>query len=93
MAKLTPEDRAKIVELYNSGMTQQQIADQYSVSRSAISLILIKARVETRPGNESSLDEDDIRQISEMYNRGMTQQQIADQYSAGQSTIFKILKK
>lgn len=52
--KITTAQVVEILKLYNSGLTQQQIADKYKVGRTTISYILKKERSTTIPNGSTS---------------------------------------
>ena len=70
--KINIDEHNKIINMYNSGMSIQKIADKYLVSSSVIRNILIKYNVETRDnshkGRKYTLDENYFDRV-DSYNK------------------------
>ena len=48
LRKIPKSDHKKVIDLYNSGKTQQEIADKYNISRSYVSRIETKSLLKLR---------------------------------------------
>lgn len=87
--KIPEQEHANIIEMYNSGMTQFQIADKYNVGNTAISYILSKYNI-PRPTKPTVFDvhKDDM---CKMYEDGCSTQEIADFYHTQRESVRKKL--
>ena len=90
--KISENEYNKIVDLYNDGMTQPEIAILYNCSASSISSILKQMRVTTRLGGSQNTHEHVLQWI-EMYQDGYLLQDIAAKYDTTYATVSKLLKK
>lgn len=81
-----------IVNLYQQGMTQPEIAKIYGCCASTISSILIKMNVETRSGG-SRITKEDISKMCEMYRSGALLKDIARHFNINITTVSKNLNK
>lgn len=81
-----------IVNLYNSKLTQVEIANLYNCSISLISYILNQKEIDTRLGGSLNTYED-ICEWKEMYNNGMQIKDISKKYGVSNVTISRLLKK
>lgn len=92
VAKIQKEEYMKIVELYNQGMTQPEIAQIYGCSTSAVSSVMKKMNVEGRAGGSKNT-QDEVLKMCEMYQRGALLKDIANTFGTTRATVSKLIKK
>ena len=107
MSKLTAEQVLNIRRLYKDGLTQYQLADQFSVSQGAISDIIIGKKWKHLHGNyspdhvgrwlgedhyASKLTENDVLNIRRFYSEGISQAKLAAQFGVCQPNISDIVR-
>lgn len=92
VAKVKQEEYSKVVDLYNKGMTQPEIAQIYNCSVSTISSILRVMNVETRLGGSKNT-KDKVWRMYEMYKNGMLLREVADVFGTTRSTVSRLFKK
>ena len=80
-----------IVELYNNGKSQPEIAKIYNCSKSLISFILKQNGVKTRLGGSLNTN-DDVEKWVRMYKDGMMIKDIAQEYGVSSITVSRALK-
>lgn len=97
---LSREDVVEICELLNNNLTQQEIADRFCVSRTTIHSIrrgrtwsyvsegILKER---NSPCRKILTEENVFEICEFLNNGLTQQEIADRFGVSRGLIYDIL--
>lgn len=91
--KLIQEDEySNIVDMYKSGLSQQQIADIYGVTRAPIKRILKLCGISKKDKPARFLD-DEMQDIIERYNNGMSTYEISKLYSTSDETIRCWLEK
>lgn len=90
--KVKKEEYEKIVDLYNKGMTQPEIAKMYDCAATTISGILKRMNVETRLGGSKNT-KDTVVKMREMYVNGKLLREIADEFNTTSATVSKLLKK
>ena len=95
-SKLDPE---KIKEMYLSGMTQAQIAEQFGVTTQTISVNLKKLNVPTKPGRKRKnppkppdMSDDAIKDLVEKKKRKSNAPQVIDESSIAPSEISSMLR-
>lgn len=74
---ITPEEKLKIVDLYSSGMSVNEIAIQYDRSKSAVAKIVKNAGLSTK---EPVVKPEWKPEIIEMYRNGATPLEIAQKF-------------
>lgn len=87
--KLSPIQQKKIIELYEKGLTTEQIAKKYKVRRRTISTVLKENNIQTR--TSSKLTSEDREHILNLYKKGATITQISLEMQTSYSYISKIL--
>lgn len=87
--RLSEDKKYKIVEMYNTGLSQTEVAKQLKVSEIAVNLILHERGV-LRTRRLTKKDED---RIVELYTNGLSITKISDELGFSQRTINKIFKK
>jgi transposase len=92
VAKVKPEEFSKVVDLYNNGMSQPDIAKIYDCGATTISNVLRKMNVETRLGGSKNT-QDKVAQMCEMYKSGKLLKEIADEFRTTRVTVSKLIKK
>lgn len=91
-AKIKPEEFSKVVDLYNNGMSQPDIAKIYGCGATTISNVLRKMNVKTRLGGSNNT-QDKITQMCEMYKSGKLLEEIADELQTTRATVSRLIKK
>lgn len=89
-SKIQESEYKSIIDLYKSGLSQQKIADIYSVSHSVIGNILKKNGVAC---TNIKIKEDEYNNVTQLYLDGFSLSEIADKYNVCQVTIMKILER
>jgi transposase-like protein/Mor family transcriptional regulator len=90
----TDEQKLLIIEDYNSGMSQKDVAEKYNCCQTRIFKILKENNVSTRTrGNKNMFTDEQKLLIIEDYKSGMSQTDVAKKYGISHITIFKILKE
>ena len=82
-----------IIDLYNNGMRQVDIAKRYGVDQSTISYILRKCGISGVSRKSRKIQENEYAKIIELYKSGLLQKEIASMYNVGQCCISSILIK
>lgn len=88
--KILDGDYEKIVDMYNSGMTQQEIADVYSCSKHTIHMFMKRMNVDVRP---NGFTEEDAENMYVMYQDGMSMDDIAKKFNSCRHTVGRVLKR
>jgi len=87
---------SEVKDLYLSGMTQQEIADQLGVSVTTVHHSLKRSAIKSRPPasyKTSFLTEGDYSDMAAMYNEGYSVGSIADQYSVSYPVAHRIISE
>ena len=87
--KLTDVERAAILAEHGRGKTQAQIADQFFVNQSSISLILRAHGIHSKALKSRRADH---QRICEQYSQGMPMYQIAREHGIDARSVSRILK-
>ena len=94
------ERNSEIIRLWNSGMSQIQIAEKFHISQGRISIVLKQAReneIEVRKANTGRKNVEDIEkleaEIVELWNSGMPRKEISDKIHVSNRTIANALEK
>lgn len=90
LRKVPKNDYKKVVEMYNGGMSQHEIAANYNCSMNAISGILKKMNVAIRPNGTTR---ERAEEMYELYKSGMRMPEIAKIYNMDRHTIGKVFKR
>jgi intein-encoded DNA endonuclease-like protein len=89
VSKFSEKEIDKIINLYNSGLLQKEIASIFGVSKSSIGRCLRNNGITSK----IVLSDDDISHIVEMYKNGNNIEYIASRYNIGDRRVTKILKE
>ena len=89
----TIEEAQRMMDDYKAGVPLKEIGRRFNISESSVYHIL-KRRcfIFTRNGNRK-IEEGDLENISELYKKGLSTQQIAEKYGVTKSRIGYWLKK
>lgn len=90
-SKISEDKYDVIVELYNGGMLQREIAEKFNVSRATIERILHKCE-EYKPRILTWTDEDKTK-ICDLYLSGMSTVKIGDMFHCDHKPIARILEE
>lgn len=90
--KINQEEYDNIVNLYKRGLTQQQIADKYNVSKDTIKEIFKKKNI-SKKDKPDLFSIEDMNSIITLYNGGKTTQEIGMMYNVADETIRRWLDK
>lgn len=88
--KILDSDYEKIVDMYNNGMTQQEIANIYNCSKHSVHMFMKRMNINVRP---NGFTEDEARIMYEMYQKNMTMEDIAEKFNSCRHTIGRTLKR
>lgn len=88
--KILDSDYEKIVDMYNSGMTQQEIADVYNCSKHSVHMFMKRMNISVRPNGFTKYD---AKEMYSMYQNGMSMDSIAEHFDSCRHTIGRTLKK
>lgn len=89
--KISEDKYGEIVELYNSGLLQREIAEKYNVSRAAIERVLHKC--EDYKPRILMFTDDDKAKICDLYLSGVSTVQIGKIFNCGNKPIARILEQ
>lgn len=87
--KFTQEEVQKIIDLYNSGLLQREIADVCNTSKSSVARCLRKHGITSKV----VLSLDDIDKILLLYKNNTSIADIANKYCIGRKRVSDILKE
>lgn len=88
--KILDSEYEKIVDMYNSGMTQKEIANVYNCSSHAVHMFMKRMNISVRP---NGFTEDDAKVMYSMYQNGMSMDNIAENFNSCRHTIGRTLKR
>ena len=88
----TKEEKQKIIELYISGLGSDTIGKQFGVGGEAILKILKKNGIARRPIERKKILKSDEPKIIELYQGGMSANEIAEKYNVQHTLILRYLK-
>ena len=88
-SKFSAQEVNEIINLYNSGLLQKDIASIFNTSKSSIGRCLRNNGITSKV----VLSNDDINGIIDMYNDGNTIACIANKYNVGDQRVSDILKE
>lgn len=88
--KLIEVDVDELLELYESGLSLMQIANQLGVSETLVYRRLKDQPLYNARKTESQIDN---KMLLDLYNSGLTTQQVADKLGIGRSTAIKHLQR
>jgi uncharacterized protein (DUF433 family) len=90
---LTTEDKAQIIELYQSGLGSDTIAKQFDIHPNSILKVLKREGVDRRPIVRKKIQVTDEAKIVEMYQQGMSAPEIAEHFGVVHTLILRYLEK
>jgi transposase-like protein len=90
---LTAENKAQIIELYQSGLGSDTIAKQFDIHPNSVLKVLKREGIDRRPIVRKKIQVADEAKIVEMYQQGMSAQEIANQFDVQQTLILRYLEK
>lgn len=88
--RLTDRDVEEILAGYRGGLTTRELADQYSLGKTAIQRLLLDADV---PMRKQPLTGDDVALAAELYHSGLSLAAVAEQLETHPSTIWRTLTR
>ena len=83
---------AKIVEMYQSGMTYDEIAEQENINRTTVYQVIRRINAGDSGGRRLANAERDAK-IIEMYKNGMVCREIAERMDLTHATVYQIVRK
>lgn len=89
---ITEEDRRRMVEFYEAGSTQVELASLFGVSQPSIGYHLRKAGTKTRQGRDAQPFKADPEEARRLYESGLSQDEVAEQLGVAQGQVGKYLK-
>lgn len=90
---LTPENKAQIIGLYQSGLGSDTIAKQFDIHPNSVLKLLKKEGIDRRPIVRKKIQLSDEPKIVEMYQQGMSAPEIANQFGVAHTMILRYLEK
>lgn len=92
--RLTPEQRAGILDDYSKGILLKHIAAKYSIAESCISMLALRCQLKTRrQGRSKGLQQGYLQKLIDDYQKGMLIKQIAYKYQITYNRVFIELHK
>ena len=94
--KLPLEIQKQIVDLYQSGVTVPEILKKLNVTPHSVYAALKKAGIKPKnqqPLHRLKIKPEDLKQIKDLYNSGMTHDEIAKKLGVTRQAISFIFKK
>lgn len=88
--KILDSDYEKIVDMYNNGMTQQEIAEVYNCSKHVVHMFMKKMNISAHP---NGFTKDDAKIMYEMYKNGASMIDIAEKFNSCRHTIGRVFKR
>lgn len=88
--KILDSDYDKIVDMYNSGMTQREIADTYNCSVHSVYMFMKRMNIDARP---NGFTKEDAQIMYSMHQNGMSMDDIAERFHSCRHTIGRTLKR
>ncbi len=92
-SQITPDEEDQWADLYLAGSSVAQIAKQYKVSETTVSVHLRNMGIEMRKGFETNqkVTDEMVNEWIELYNSGLGTPQIAKRYKVTSTTVLKYL--
>jgi intein-encoded DNA endonuclease-like protein len=90
---ISPENKTKIIELYQSGLGSDTIAKQFDIHPNSVLKLLKKEGVDRRPILRKKIQLSDEPKIVEMYQQGMSAPEIAEHFDVAHTMILRYLEK
>lgn len=87
--RTTREQRFKMIELFESGMSMQEVAWEIGCSKTTVVRTLSNYGVDPNSGGEALRVKQLEEQIIERLKAGRTKQSIADELFLARATVFK----
>ena len=89
-AVVHPWDFERVLEMDNQGLTQQEIGDHFGIGQNAVSNILLRQGVRKIRKNYTP---EERAEIVQMFDRGMTPNDIASELGEFYNSVWKIIRK
>jgi hypothetical protein len=90
---LTSEVKLEIADLYQSGLGSNTIAAKFKIHPNTVLTTLKQAGIDRRPILRKKIQISDEPKIVEMYQRGMSAPEIAEQFGVVHTLILRYLEK
>lgn len=92
-SQIAPDEEDQWADLYLAGSSVSQIAKQYEVSETTVSVHLRNMGIEKRKGFETNrkVTDEQVNEWIELYNSGLGTPQIAKRYKVTSTTVLKYL--
>jgi hypothetical protein len=92
-ARLTEEEKEKIIEKYNAGITEKTIAEETGRSISSVIRVINRSPQISKAGApRTALTKDEIENIVQLYNDGVSVTNIVNDTKRSRGAILKVLK-
>lgn len=88
-----PIARDRLLELYSSGLTQVEIAEQLGVLQVSVSYWMKKFGILVRKKPKTKLESLDVPTLVDLYDSGQTVEQLATSVGCGTSFMNKVLRQ
>jgi transposase len=94
--RFSSEDLQAMIDLYRSGTTVRQVAEQYSVSPSSVKRLLRQntgAKIMTRRAHSlrDRFSSEDLRAMLDLYRAGTTARQVAEVFGVSERSVKRLL--
>lgn len=92
--KIMTDDKIKLaIEMFDSGVSATTIAKKFDCCRAVVSVALKVAGRELRAGNSYMFTAEQSNKIKSLYEIGISQKKIADQFGVSQPIIGRTLRR
>lgn len=92
-ARLTEEEKAKIVEMHNAGITEKAITEETGRSISTVLRLIRGPQRKLKSGSpKTSLTKDEIENIIQLYNDGVSVTNIVNDTKRSRGAVLNVLK-
>lgn len=93
--ELSREQINRIIELYQSGMTQKRIGREMGIDENKIRRTLQAEKVKAREPKEYLImfNKEESKEIIELYKGGLNQNELAEKYGCSKKAIANVLKR
>jgi len=92
-SKLSRKDKLEVKKMYLNGDSVAKISDHYAVSKPAIHRALHDTDSDLVLRRRSKLTEQEVNQISSLYESGISVGCLIDKYRVSRSEIYRILRR
>lgn len=91
--RFTNEQKSKIIDMYNSGISQNKISKELDINPAYIHRILVNSNVKMRKQHDIKIPDSEVIKMLERISNGEKQYKIAKDYGIGPAAISRLLKR